>query len=125
MLLDKWDLSRTGTGRVILVTFLGTALTIVAALSVAAYLSPQVNETTGRLMWVAAVVLPLLLSAPVMYVFARLLQKLAISNTELAQIASKDSLTTVLNRSVYDLGRCLPEPGKRRARVHRRRPDGR
>lgn len=97
-----WDFSRTGRARAVLVTVVGTSLTIAAALAMAAYLVPLVSGPVATIIWIAAVSLPLLLSAPVIYVFAMLLRKLALANRELALIASEDSLTTVLNRGAFE-----------------------
>lgn len=100
--MGKLNFGRTGRARVALIAFLGTlGCTIVALLTVSyttQFMPPGLPRT---LSFAAAYVVPLLMSAPIFYVFADKLRQLAVAHEELAVIASSDSLTSCLNRGAF------------------------
>jgi diguanylate cyclase (GGDEF)-like protein len=95
------DTSRRGYGRVLLVTLVGILGTMAVSLLTVGYTTQFMNEGARQLSFGAAMVLPVILSGPIFYVFASKLRQLAIAHHELAIIASRDSLTTVLNRGAF------------------------
>lgn len=101
-LLRQLDFSRRGMARVFAVTVAGTLITLVFSLVTVSYTTGFIDSPLARgLSWAAAIVLPFLMSAPVFYFFASKLRELAIAHGELAEIASRDSLTTCLNRGAF------------------------
>jgi len=97
----RLDFSSQGRARVAAVTILGTLGTVAIALYAASYIGQFVEVTVRPLMTAAALLLPLLMSAPVYYFFANKLRQLAIAHHQLALLASQDSLTTCLNRGAF------------------------
>jgi diguanylate cyclase len=95
------DFSRTGLARVMLITILGTLGCMFFALLTVAYTSEFMEETPRKLSYAAAILVPLVLSAPIFFVFASKLRELAIAHRGLAAIAAQDSLTTCLNRGAF------------------------
>jgi diguanylate cyclase len=96
------DLSARSQARVVLTTVLGTAVTMVVALLCAWFITRLDGlEAYRETAVVMAVGLTLLLSVPCYYFFASKLRQLAIAHHELALVASRDSLTTCLNRGAF------------------------
>jgi diguanylate cyclase (GGDEF)-like protein len=58
-------------------------------------------EAARELTWASAILIPIVLSAPIFYMFAGKLRELAIAHHELAIVASQDGLTTCLNRGAF------------------------
>jgi diguanylate cyclase (GGDEF)-like protein len=79
----------------------GTLGTMAVALLTVSYTTQFMNADARNLSVLAALILPVILSGPVFYVFAEKLRQLAVAHHELAIIASRDSLTTVLNRGAF------------------------
>jgi diguanylate cyclase (GGDEF)-like protein len=61
------------------------------------FMPPQAQALT----WAAAVILPIVMTAPICFYFASTLRRLAIAHDELALVAAQDSLTTCLNRGAF------------------------
>ena len=95
------DLGAQGMGRVVLVTVLGTLLCMAVALATVSYTTRLMPPDAQGITWAAAVILPLILSAPICFYFANTLRRLAVANSKLAVIAAQDSLTTCLNRGAF------------------------
>ena len=98
---EVWDFSRRGRGRVLLITFLGTAISLAVALIIVSYTTEFMPPLARNLTFASAWIFPLLLSLPTFYVFANALRKAAIAQHQLALVASQDSLTTCLNRGAF------------------------
>ncbi len=65
------------------------------------YIAQSMNPGARSLAWASAMLIPILMSGPILYLFASKLRELAIAHYELAIIASQDSLTTCLNRGAF------------------------
>jgi diguanylate cyclase len=96
-----WNLSPMGRARVLLVTLLGTLGCMAVALLAVSYTTQFMEEDARRLTIASAILIPILLSAPIFYYFASKLRELAIAHHELTIIASQDSLTACLNRGAF------------------------
>ncbi len=97
----RWDFSRFGWGRVVVVTIVGTAGTMVVALLAASYTAQFMSDAARPLSIAAALLIPLFLSAPTFFYFASKLRELAVGYQRLSLLASQDSLTTCLNRGAF------------------------
>ena len=101
MLGQNLDFTARGWARVALITFLGTLVSMGGALLAVSYTTQFMEEPARTLTWIAAFVLPLIISVPICFVFASKLRELALAHQQLAIIASQDSLTTCLNRGAF------------------------
>ncbi len=95
------DFSPRGWGRVILWTTLGTLGCIAVALYVDSFNFMMLNEEQRTRAILTDMLLPLLLAPPLLLFFTSKLRELAIAHRELSIVASKDSLTSVLNRGAF------------------------
>ncbi|MCA8900677.1 MAG: GGDEF domain-containing protein [Hyphomonas sp.] len=97
---SKIDWSASGRPRVWALTALGTLVCIVVAFLVDSYDFP-----TGTWRWgtdpVNNVLIPLLLAPPFFYLLLDKMRQLAIAHHELMNVASTDSLTSLLNRRAF------------------------
>jgi diguanylate cyclase (GGDEF)-like protein len=111
------DFSPRGRGHVLLVALVGTLGTMAVALLTVGYTTQFMTGDARTLSFLAALVLPVVVSGPVFYVFADKLRQLAAAHHALAIIASQDSLTTVLNRGAFVtlVDACLHEARARQA----------
>lgn len=98
---SKWDFSSRGRARVVAITVLGTFTTLVISLCCVDYTTQFMDAQARVLTFGLAWALPLLMSAPFFYYFAGKLRDGAIAQHQLALIASRDSLTTCLNRGAF------------------------
>lgn len=96
-----WDFSACGWGRVILVTFLGTLISVSAALFVDSFTFSQLNAEARFRALMVDIFLPIALAAPMLLFLTTKLRELAIAKHELTILASTDSLTQVLNRGAF------------------------
>lgn len=97
-----WDFSKYGRARVAAVTIVGTLLVMAFALLCVGYIAQFTDDATPRaLMYGTGILLPLIMSAPIFHYFASKLRDLAIANREITEIASRDGLTTCLNRGAF------------------------
>lgn len=99
--MAKLDFSRVGFARVVAITVAGTLGCMAAALVAVSYTTQYMDGLARMLTFASAFIIPVIVSAPIFYVFASKLRELAIAHHELAIIASKDSLTTCLNRGAF------------------------
>jgi len=97
----KLDFSPEGWGRVILSTFAGTTLCVVAALYVDSFNFPGMDEAARTRAILTDVFLPIVLAVPLLLFFTGKLRELAIAHRQLTVIASTDSLTQVMNRAAF------------------------
>jgi diguanylate cyclase len=97
----RWDFTRTGRSRVAAITIAGTLASMAVAVATISYTSQFMDETARAWSFGAAIVLPIAMSAPILYWFASKLRQLALAHDELTRIASQDSLTTCLNRGAF------------------------
>jgi diguanylate cyclase (GGDEF)-like protein len=97
----RYDFSPRGWSRVALVTCLGTLGTMAVALLGVDYTTQFMPPHVANLTWLMAIVLPVVMTGPILYYFSSKLRQLAIAQHELALIASRDSLTTCLNRGAF------------------------
>lgn len=95
------DLSKTGFGRVLLITVVGVIICMAAALSTVSYTTQFMPPRAQALTWAAAFILPLILTAPICFYFASTLRRLAVAHQDLAVVAAQDSLTGCLNRGAF------------------------
>jgi diguanylate cyclase len=98
---ERWDFSPRGFARVVAITVVGTVVSMAVAMVTVSYTTQFMDDLPRLLTWVAAVAIPLFMSAPMFYFFASKLRELAIAHHGLSIIASMDSLTTVLNRGAF------------------------
>jgi diguanylate cyclase (GGDEF)-like protein len=101
MLDDILDFSPRGWGRVILWTVVGTIACVAIALYVDSF---NFHTMTGDELTRAILVdvfLPICLAVPMLLFLLIKLRQLAIAHHQLAQVASTDSLTSVLNRGAF------------------------
>jgi diguanylate cyclase len=101
---NRFDVSPTGQARVVLSTIFGIMGCMAAALLLVSYTTQFMPDFPRRLTWISAVAMPIFLSGPIFYFFASKLRELAITHAELVMIASRDSLTTCLNRGTFVTG---------------------
>jgi len=99
--MPRFDYSPRGWGRVILWTVLGTLGCIAVALSVDSFNFMLLDEEQRTRAIFTDILLPLLLAPPLLLFFTSKLRELAIAHHELSIVASKDSLTSVLNRGAF------------------------
>ncbi|HWJ71930.1 MAG TPA: GGDEF domain-containing protein [Kaistia sp.] len=97
----KFDFTRTGRSRVILVTIVGTLICIAAALFVDSFNFSGFDETQLARAIAVDILLPIGLAVPMLFLLMSKLRELAIANNKLANIAATDSLTSVLTRSAF------------------------
>src|SRR5687768_16414406 len=95
------DFSSRGWGRVILWTVLGTLLCITVALYVDSFNFPRLSREDLVRAVLVDILLPIGLAVPMLLFLTIKLRELAITQFELAQLASTDSLTSVLNRRAF------------------------
>ena len=99
--MPRLDFSTRGWARVAAITVVGTLGCMAIAILTVSYTTEFMAPAAQALTWVSAILIPVFLSAPIFYFFASKLRELAIAHHELAIIASKDSLTTCLNRGAF------------------------
>jgi diguanylate cyclase len=99
--IPRLNFSTRGRARVALITIVGTLGCMAIALLAVSYTTQFMAPSAKALTWASAILIPIFLSAPIFYWFASKLRELAIAHHELAIIASKDSLTTCLNRGAF------------------------
>jgi diguanylate cyclase (GGDEF)-like protein len=99
--IHRWDFSPRGRGRVALTTVLGTLGCMAVALLVVSYTTQYMQGVARVLTFASAFVVPIVLTAPIMYYFASKLRDLAIAHHEMSILASRDSLTGCLNRGAF------------------------
>ncbi|MBZ9936619.1 GGDEF domain-containing protein [Mesorhizobium sp. BR1-1-16] len=97
----KFDFTRTGWSRVIIVTIVGTFICIAAALFVDSFNFSGFDETQLARAIAVDILLPIGLAVPMLFLLMSKLRELAIANNKLANIAATDSLTSVLTRSAF------------------------
>jgi diguanylate cyclase len=99
--MPRLDFSARGWGRVILWTVLGTLGCIAVALYVDSFNFMAMDEAGRNRAILTNIFLPLMLAAPMLFFLTSKLRELAIAHHELSIVASKDSLTAVLNRGAF------------------------
>jgi len=99
--MPRFDYSSRGWGRVILWTVFGTLGCIAVALGVDSFNFTMLDEEQRTRAILTDILLPLLLAPPLLLFFTSKLRELAIAHHELSIVASKDSLTSVLNRGAF------------------------
>src|SRR3569623_1142336 len=82
--MRKLDFSSRGRSRVGLITVVGTLVCMAVALLAVSYTTQFMDEGAKSLTWWSAVIIPIVLSAPIFCVFAAKLRELAIARTELS-----------------------------------------
>lgn len=97
----KLDFTRTGWGRVFLVTIVGTLGCVLAAVVVDYPNFSSLSEQAFRRAITVDILLPTFLALPLLLFLTSKLRELAIVNERLAAIASTDSLTRVLSRGTF------------------------
>lgn len=100
-MLPRLDFSPRGHARVVLVAIVGIAVSMAVACIAALYTTQSMDPGMRALPWAAAILIPIVMSGPIFYLFADRLRELAVAHHELAIIASQDSLTTCLNRGAF------------------------
>jgi diguanylate cyclase len=78
-----------------------TLLCMLFALLIVSYTTQFMDADARHITFVAAVATPIVLTMPIMYVFAGKMRELAVAHHEMAILASQDSLTTCLNRGAF------------------------
>jgi diguanylate cyclase len=96
-----FDFSARGWGRVILWTVLGTLCCIAVALYVDSFNFPGLEGPALTRAILVDILLPMGLALPMLLFLTIKLRELAIAHHRLAQFASTDSLTAVLNRGGF------------------------
>jgi diguanylate cyclase len=96
-----FDLAPRGWGRVILWTVIGTVGCVAVALYVDSFNFPTLDGPALTRAILVDIFLPIGLAAPMLLFLTMKLRELAIAHYELAQYASLDSLTAVLNRGAF------------------------
>lgn len=99
--MPRPDFSSRSWGRVVLWTVLGTVGCIAVALYVDSFNYLAMDEASRNRAVLTSILLPLMLAAPLLFFFTSKLRELAIAHHELSIVASKDSLTSVLNRGAF------------------------
>lgn len=100
-MLDRFDLSRRGWGRVITGTIAGTLACIAIALYVDSFNFLTLDAPARNRAILVNVLLPTFLAAPALFYLLSKLRELAIAHERLAVIAATDSLTSLLNRGAF------------------------
>lgn len=98
---DIFDFSPRGWGRVILWTVLGTIACVAIALYVDSFNFPNLDGGELTRAVLVDIFLPIALAVPMLLFLLIKLRELAIAHYKLAQVASMDSLTSVLNRGAF------------------------
>jgi diguanylate cyclase (GGDEF)-like protein len=96
-----FDFSPRGWGRVILGTVVGTIGCIAAALYVDSFNFPTFDREQLMRAVLIDIFLPIVLAVPIIGFLLTKLRELAIAHHRLEQVASTDSLTSVLNRGAF------------------------
>jgi diguanylate cyclase (GGDEF)-like protein len=99
----KLDFAPTGWARVVLTTLTGTLFCIGVALYVDSFNFPGMTEAELARALAVNILLPGLLAGPLLFFLMNKIRQLAIAQRELAEIASTDSLTAVLNRGAFTM----------------------
>jgi diguanylate cyclase len=94
-------LSRSGWGRVLLGTIVGTLACIAIALYVDSFNFMTLNEAARNRAIMTNVLLPTFLAAPMLFYLLSKLRELALAHERLAIVAATDSLTGALNRGAF------------------------
>lgn len=99
----KLDLSPVGRGRVVLGTLAGTLFctAVVTAVDSFSFASLSADELTRALLM--DTLLPLGLAGPMLYFLLSKMRQLAVTQKELAIMASTDSLTEIYNRGAFKM----------------------
>lgn len=97
----RFDFTRTGWGRVFLVTTVGTLGCIAAALFVDSFNFVNLDAAALNRSLTVDILLPIFLAVPMLFLLMSKLRELAIANEKLATIAATDSLTSVLTRGAF------------------------
>lgn len=95
------DLSVRSKARVWLGTIFGTLLCIAPALFVESFNFPNLSPAALRRAIAFDILLPAVLAGPLLFLLLGKVRQLAIANSELAVLASTDSLTAVLSRRAF------------------------
>ena len=99
--MPRWDFSAQGQARVALITVIGVVVSMAVACVAVSFTTPMMEEAPRQLTWAAAIAIPVFLSGPTFYLFARQLRELAIAHAQLLVVASQDNLTGCLNRGAF------------------------
>src|SRR5687767_9105816 len=100
-MFTRLDLTRSGWGRVILGTVLGTLGCIAVALYVDSFNFMTFDEDARNRAIMTNILLPTMLAAPMLFYLLSKVRELALAHERLAVVAATDSLTTVLNRGAF------------------------
>jgi len=100
-MMRRLDYSARGWGRVILWTVLGTLGCIAVALYVDSFNFMLLDDEQRTRAILTDIFLPVLLAPPMLFFLTSKMRELAIAHHELSIVASKDSLTSVLNRGAF------------------------
>jgi diguanylate cyclase (GGDEF)-like protein len=98
---DIFNFSPRGWGRVIFGTLAGTLACIALALYVDSFNFPKMTPDELNRALLVDILLPTVLAVPMLLFLLSKLRDLAIAHHALQQIASTDSLTSVLNRRAF------------------------
>jgi len=99
--IGRWDFSSRGRPRVAFITLSVTLVCMAVALLVVSYTTQFMEGVARELSFASAFIVPIILTAPIMYYFANKLRDLAIAHYEMSILASQDSLTACLNRGAF------------------------
>jgi diguanylate cyclase (GGDEF)-like protein len=97
----KVDLSPESWGRVIVTTIVVTLLCVGFALYVDSFNFAEMTDDSRLRALATDIIVPVLLSVPLMLFFMGKLRELAIAHRRLTVYASTDSLTQVMNRAAF------------------------
>ncbi|WEK03257.1 MAG: GGDEF domain-containing protein [Candidatus Devosia phytovorans] len=101
--MKKLDLSPVGLGRVVLGTVGGTLFCILTALLVDSFnFSGMTHHELTRSV-LTDILLPLFLAGPLLGFLLFKMRQLALTQRELSELASKDSLTEIYNRGAFKM----------------------
>ena len=99
----KIDLSPTSRTRVGLLTILGVVLCVTVALVVDSFNFPELSPEQVQRSIITDILVPTLLAGPLLWLLLSKMRELAITQRELATLASTDSLTEILNRGAFKM----------------------
>ena len=99
----KLDFSPTGRSRVIAATVLGAFFCAGVALLVDSFNFASMSQEQVTRSIAIDILLPIALAGPLLFLLMSKIRQLAISQRDLAVLASTDSLTAVLNRGAFTM----------------------